>query len=142
LNRRGLGRGRLLASVGALLVLVSIPLTWWQVGGSPGIAERSGNGLSGAGIIIILAAVFLLALVVLPYAGRDRPQPLDRPISFIVVAALAVVGLAAVVLQIYDGGGLGALGLPDRSPGLWLAVIGVAAMAWGTSEILSEPSRR
>jgi hypothetical protein len=133
LNRRELGRGRLLASIGALLVLVAIPLTWWRVGGSPALAA-SGNGLSGAGIVIILAAVLILALVVLPYAGGDRPQALDRPASFVVVAAVAVIGLGTVVLQLYD---LGALGLPDRSPGLWLGAIGVAVIGWGTSEIVS-----
>lgn len=139
MNRRGLGRGRLLASIGALVTLVSVPLTWWRVGGSPGIPESSGNGLAGAGIVVILAAVLLLALVVLPYAGGDRPQPLDRPVSFVVVAAVAVIGLTAVILQLFD---LGALGLPDRSPGLWVGAAGVALMAWGTSEIVSEPQRR
>ena len=139
MNRRGLGRGRLLASIGALATLASIPLTWWRVGGSPGIPESSGNGLSGAGIVIILAAVFLLALVVLPFAGADRPQPLDRPLSFVVIAALAFVGLGAVVFQLFD---LGALGLPERSPGLWLGGAGVLLMCWGTWEIVAEPGRR
>jgi hypothetical protein len=77
----------------------------------------------------------LLALVVLPYAGGDRPQPLDRPLSFVVVAALAFVGLGAVVYQLFD---LGALGLPDRSLGLWVGGAGVLLMGWGTSEIVSE----
>lgn len=142
MNRRGMGRGRLLASVGALVTLASIPLTWWRVGGSPGIPERSGDGLFGAGILIVLAAVLLLALVVLPFAGGDRPQPLDRPLSFVVVTALGFVGFGAVVFQIYDSGGLGALGLPDRSPGLWLGAAGVLLMGWGAWEIVSEPPRR
>jgi hypothetical protein len=138
-NRRGLGRGRLLASVGALLALLSIALPWWRVGGTPGLPEVSGNGLSGAGIVVLLAAVLILALVALPYAGGDRPQPLDRPASFALATGLGVVGLAVSVLQIFDVGGLG---LPDRGPGLWLAAAGMALAVWGSVEIASEGQRR
>jgi hypothetical protein len=134
-NRRGLGRGRLLASVGALLALLSMALPWWRVGGSPGIPESSGNGLSGAGIVVLLAAVLILALVALPYAGGDRPQPLDRPASFAIATALGVVGLGVTVLQLLDVSGLG---LPDRSPGLWLAAAGMALAVWGSVELTSE----
>jgi hypothetical protein len=134
-NRRGLGRGRLLASVGALFALLSMALPWWRVGGTPGLPEISGDGLSGAGIVVLLAAVLILALVALPYAGGDRPQPLDRPASFVLATGLGVVGLAVSVLQIFDSGGLG---LPDRSPGLWLAAAGMALAVWGSVEIASE----
>jgi hypothetical protein len=134
-NRRGLGRGRLLASLGALLALLSMALPWWRVGGTPGLPEVSGNGLSGAGIVVLLAAALILALVALPYAGSDRPQPLDRPASFVLATGLGVVGLAVSVLQIFDSGGLG---LPDRSPGLWLAAAGMALAVWGSGEIASE----
>src|SRR3990170_4354953 len=92
----------------------------WRVGGSPGLPEVSGNGLSGTGIVVLLAAVLVLALVALPYASGDRPQPLDRPAGFVIATGLGVVGLAISVLQIYESGGVGAFGLPDRSPGLWL----------------------
>ena len=142
MNRRELGRGRLLAAIGALLSLLSMALPWWRVGGSPGLPEVSGNGLSGAGIVVLLAAVLVLALVALPYASGDRPQSLDRPVGFVIATGLGVAGLAISVLQIYESGGLGAFGLPDRSPGLWLVVAGVALMGWGASEIASEsPSR-
>lgn len=133
--RREFGRGRLIASAGALLTLVSIWLPWWRVGGTPGLPERSGIGLSGAGIVILLAAVLLLVLVALPFAAGDRPMPLDRPASFVVVTGGGIVALGFSILQLFESGGLG---LPDRSPGLWLAVIGVATMAWGTAEIASE----
>jgi len=142
LNRRGLGRGRLLASIGALLSLLAMALPWWHVGGSPGLPEVSGNGLSGAGIVVLLAAVLVLALVALPYASGDRPQPLDRPASFVIATGLGVVGLAASVFQIFEAGGPGAFGLPDRSPGLWLVAVGLTLMAWGASEIATERPRR
>jgi hypothetical protein len=138
-NRRGLGRGRRLASVGALSALLSMALPWWRVGGTPGLPEVSGNGLSGAGIVVLLAAVLILALVALPYAGGDRPQALDRSASFVLATGLGVVGLAVSVLQIFDSGGLG---LPDRSPGLWLAAAGMALAVWGSVEIASERQLR
>jgi hypothetical protein len=142
MNRRELGRGRLIASLGALLVLAAVWLPWWRVGGTPGLPESTYDGLSGAGILVFLGAVFLLALVVLPYAAGDRPQPLDRAESFVVVAGLAVVGLAVTLLQVVQAGGLEVIGLPDRVPGLWLGAAGVALMVWGTAEIVQESPRR
>lgn len=143
MNRRELGRGRLIASAGALLTLVAIWLPWWRVGGTPGLPESSGIGLSGAGIVVLLSAVLILVLVALPFAAGDRPVPLDRPASFVVITAVGVVALAFSVFQLFDAGGFpGGLGLPDRSPGLWLAAVGLAVAAWGTAEIVSErPSR-
>ena len=141
MNRRELGRGRLLASFGALLALLSVVLPWWRVGGSPGLPAISGSGLSGAGIVVLLAAVLILALVALPYASGDRPQPLDRPASFVIATGLGVAGLAVSVLQIFEAGGLGAFGLPDRSPGLWLVAVGLGLMVWGAAEINSEGGR-
>ena len=138
MNRRELGRGRMLVSIGGLVSLLAMALPWWRVGGSPGLPEVSGDGLSGAGIVVLLAAVLVLALVALPYASADRPQPLDRPAGFVIATGLGVVGLAISVLQIYESGGVGAFGLPDRSPGLWLVAAGVALMVWGTVEIISE----
>jgi hypothetical protein len=137
-NRRTLGRGRLLVSIGALLMLLSMALPWWRHGGSPGLPEVTVTGLAGAGIVVFLAAVLALALVVLPYATADRPLAIDRPASFVVVTALAAIGFVVTLLQIVEPGGLSAVWRPDRSPGLWLAAAGLGLMAWGTSEVLSE----
>jgi hypothetical protein len=116
-------------------------LPWWRHGGSPGLPEVTVIGLAGAGIVVFLAAVLALALVVLPYATGDRPLGIDRPASFVVVTVLGAIGFVVTLLQIVEPGGLGAIGLPDRSPGLWLAAAGLALMGWGTSEMLSRPSR-
>lgn len=141
MNRRGLDRGRLLVSIGALLQLLSMALPWWRHGGSPGLPEVTVIGLAGAGIVVFLAAVLALALVVLPYATGDRPLGIDRPASFVVVTVLGAIGFIVTLLQIVEPGGLSAINLPDRSPGLWLAAVGLALMGWGTSEMLSGPSR-
>lgn len=138
MNRRVLGRGRLLASSGAVVMLIGCLLPWWTAGGSA-LPARSGNGLEGAGILVFLAAVATLALVALPYAAGDRPVALDRPASFVATVVVGVVALALAVVQLLEPGGLG---LPDRSPGLWLAAIGLAIVAWGAAEVVSEPPRR
>lgn len=142
MNRRELGRGRLLASAGAFLAIVSVWLPWWRVGGTPGLPESSYDGLSGAGILFFLGAVLVLALVALPYAAGDRPHALDRPESFIVVTGLGALGLAVALLQVVQAGGIEAFGLPDRTPGLWLGLAGMALMGWGAAEIVQEPPRR
>lgn len=132
----------MLVSIGAILALLSMVLPWWRHGGSPGLPETVVTGLGGAGIVLLLAAVLMLALVALPYASGDRPQSLDRPASFVIVTGAGVVGFIVTLLQIVGPGGIGALSLPDRSPGLWLGAIAVVLMGWGTSEIASERPRR
>lgn len=138
MNRRVLGRGRLLATGGAIVTLIACLLPWWTAGGTA-LPVRSGNGLAGAGILVFLAAIATLALVVLPYAAGDRPVAIDRGASFVAAVAVAAVGLLLAVLQLIEPGGLG---LPDRSPGVWLAAIGIAITAWGAAEVVAEPPRR
>ena len=78
LHRRPLGRGRWMAALGGVLMVVGSVLPWWQVGGTPGITAESGNGLAGSGILVFLVGIATLALVALPYAAGDRPLGLDR----------------------------------------------------------------
>ena len=69
LHRRPLGRGRWMAALGGVLMVVGSVLPWWHVGGTPGITAESGNGLAGSGILVFLVGIATLALVALPY-GR------------------------------------------------------------------------
>ena len=136
MTRRGLGRGRLLVGVGAVLSLVSMPLPWFTVGGQA-LPARSGTGLEGASIAIFVCAIGLLAVLALPYASRDGRSSLDRPATFLLLAGGAAVGLAVRIVQLW---GAGLLGLPDRASGLWLGAIGVLIICWGVAEILAEPA--
>ncbi|CAN5591689.1 hypothetical protein BH20CHL6_BH20CHL6_00770 [soil metagenome] len=139
MTRRGLGRGRLLITVGALLVLVGCFLPWYTTGGTALPAE-SGNAFEGAGILVFVAAIALLALVALPYAAGDHPLSIDRGVTFLVLAGLGVVGFVLRIVQLMDPP---VLSLPDRAPGLWLAGAGLIIVAWGVAEVLAErPVRR
>lgn len=136
MTRRGLGRGRLLVGVGAVLVVASMILAWFTVGGQA-LPALSGNGLEGAGIAIFVVAVGLLALLALPYASKEGRSSLDRPFTFMLLAGVALVALAVRLYQLW---GQGLLGMPDRAPGLWLGGAGVLLICWGVAEILAEPA--
>lgn len=132
--RRGLGRGRLLIGLGALMAMVGMPLPWYTVGGEV-LPAVSGHGFDGGGVLVFVAAAGMLALLALPYATRSRHSSLDRPAVF---AALALLGLAGLALEIATSWNEGWLGPPDRAPGLWLAGAGMALAAWGTAELFAE----
>ncbi|MDA8236491.1 MAG: hypothetical protein M0T75_01185 [Chloroflexi bacterium] len=135
LQRRSLGRGRLVAAVSAILVLAGSVLPWFRAGGSDGIPPLVGNAFEGPGILVFLAALAALALVALPYSAGDRPVALDRWWAYAAVAATAVVALLVRVLAIATGaGGLGTM-LPDRAPGLWLTAAGVVGLVFAAAEM-------
>ncbi len=138
LHRRPLGRGRFVAAVSAILIIVGSVLPWFRVGGSDGIPPIEGNAFSGAGILVFLAGLATLALVALPFAAGDRPVALDRWWAYAAVTAVAVVGLVARVAGIAaEGGGLEVM-LPDRAPGLWLAAAGVIGLVFATAALYGE----
>jgi hypothetical protein len=135
MNRRTIGRGRLITAAGAILTLVGCFLPWYTVGGDGGLPALSSNAFDGTGIIVFLSAVAILALIALPYAAGDQPLGIDRPATFVL---LVVVGMAGFAIRIVQLVGLDALGLPDRALGFWLAALGLLIMAWGAAEIVSE----
>lgn len=138
LHRRPLGRGRFVAAVSAILILVGSVLPWFRVGGSDGIPPIGGNAFAGAGILVFLAGLATLALVALPFAAGDRPVALDRWWSYAAVTGVAVVGLVLRVAGIAsEGGGLEVM-LPDRAPGLWLVAAGVIGLVFATAALYGE----
>jgi hypothetical protein len=129
------GRVRLLLVAGALLALVACALPWGGTPSSVGTLPSVAYGFDGPGILVFVAAAAVLALLALPYAvGRPVP-PLDGALALLVPVALGVVGVAVRAVQL---AGFAALGLPDRSPGLWLAAVGVVLMAVGAASLLPE----
>ena len=103
MHRRPLGRGRSLAALGGVLIVVGCVLPWWQVGGTPGITAESGNGLAGSGILVFLVGIATLALVALPYAAGDRPLGLDRWLTFAILAVAGWIGFAWRVVELCAG---------------------------------------
>jgi hypothetical protein len=135
LHRRSLGRGRWVATVSAILIVVGCALPWFRAGGAEGIPALEGNGFFGTGILAFLAALATLALVALPYAMGDRPVAVDRWWVYAALAVTAAVGLLLRSVGIaLDSGGFGTM-LPDRAPGVWLAAAGVVGLAFATAEL-------
>jgi hypothetical protein len=135
MHRRPLGRGRQLAALGAGVIIVACLLPWWRFGGGDGLPPTSGNAFEGSGIVVFFVALAVIALLALPYAAGDVPVALDRPLSFVI---LAVVGWVALVLRLADLWILGAVGLPDRSPGLWLAAVGLIVVSRAVYDVARE----
>jgi hypothetical protein len=134
MNRRALGRGRLLVVIGALVTLAGMVPSWWQLA-QTGRDPLGGNGLEGAGIIIFLAVLALIAVVVLPYATRDGDSALDRAASYVLLALMAV---GAYLFRIFEISRFTSLGLPMEAPGLWLAGLGLLIVVWGVADLLTE----
>jgi hypothetical protein len=135
LHRRSLGRGRWVATVAAILIVVGCALPWFRAGGAEGIPALEGNGFFGPGILAFLAALATLALVTLPYAMGDRPVAVDRWWVYAALAVIAALGLLLRSVGIaLDSGGFGTM-LPDRAPGVWLAAAGVVGLAFATAEL-------
>ena len=134
MNRRALGRGRLLVVIGALAALAGMYPSWWTLPRT-NASSLSGNGLEGAGIIIFLAVLALIAVVVLPYATRDGDSALDRPAAYVLLTLMAV---GAFLFRIFEISGFTSLGLPTEAPGLWLSGLGLAIDVWGVADLLTE----
>jgi hypothetical protein len=134
MTRRALGRGRLLVGIGAIVTVAGLIPLWWAVERTGGV-PISGNGLQGAGIVIFLSAMAMLAVIVLPATTRDGDSAVDRPVTYVVLALLAV---GAYLLRLYEISAFASLGLPLDAPGLWMTGVGLAIIAWGVAEIVVE----
>jgi hypothetical protein len=145
MHRRPLGRGRSLAAVGGILILLGCVLPWWRLGGDAGIPAVGGNAFEGSGIVVFLVGVITLALVALPYAVGDRPTGLDRWLSFAILAGVGWLGFAWRVLDLLLSGAF-RFSEPAQvftsGPGLWIAGIGLAVLARAAYQMTREPSYR
>ena len=133
--RRGLGRGRTLIAIGAVLATCSMPLAWLRVGGVV-LAAKTASGFEGAGVFMFLAAVGMLALVVSPYATRSRSFVLDRPLVYLALLLVGLAGLGSEALRLLATEGSSVA--PSDAPGLWLAIAGMAVATWGVLECFAE----
>ena len=141
MHRRPIGRGRTLAIVGALVILVGCVLPWFRIGGEDGsLPAIVSNGFEGIGILAFVAALATLALVALPYAAGDRPVAADRGISYGLLALVAAIGVLAWPVQFLGELLIGLL--PDRAYGWWIALAGVIILARAAFDIGREPARR
>ena len=136
---RAMDRGRVLVLIGSVLALIGMALPWVTVGGQgDGLPQITANGFDGAGILVFVAGILMLALLTLPYASKTGTSALDRPASYL---ALTVLGFAGLVLEVATLVNQGHFGFPDRAPGLWISAAGLTIAGWGVGELLNGDRR-
>lgn len=145
MHRRPVSRTRLLAAIGALVILAGCFLPWWTVGGGDEeLPTLSGTAFESMGIVVFAAAIATLALVTLPYA-TERPVGIDRWTSYAIIAAAGWLAFAYRILELVS---LKAISFREPAevitniPGLWVAGIGLVILARAAYEMLGEPRLR
>ncbi|HEX7496841.1 MAG TPA: phospholipid carrier-dependent glycosyltransferase, partial [Candidatus Limnocylindrales bacterium] len=130
-------QGRRIVSIGAIAVVASSLLQWWQIGGGPGeLPLRAGAGISdGPVFLMFLAATASLLLIAFRLAS-ERPVPIDHPYAYLGLLAVALLGYV-VRLAGLAGQGL-APWPPPRGAGVWLAAAGLALLAVGVLKLFRE----
>jgi hypothetical protein len=135
-TRRALGRGRFLVIVGSFVALIGMVPVWWVIERT-GLPSITGNGFEGAGLVVFLCCLAMLAVIVLPFASRDGDSALDRaPVYFILLLAAA----AGYVWRLYDIIQFGGF-VPAQTIGLWVTGGGLLIIAWGIGDIFTERPR-
>ena len=144
MHRRPVRRSRLLAAIGALIVVVGCFLPWWTRVAPEGLPALSGTAFEGMGIVVFAVAIATLALVTLPYAS-ERPIRADRWPTY---ALLVAIGWLALGYRVVDLGSIRAFSFNEPAavvtsiPGLWLVVIGLAMVTRAAYEMIQEPQLR
>lgn len=139
LHRRPLGRGRLLAILGCLVVVVGCVLPWFRAGsGDLELPPIVGNAFNGPSIAVFLIALATPALITLPYAS-ERPVSVDRWWAYAALALIGWVGLALRAADIIVTSGGFETVTPDRGPGLWVTVVGLIILSRAAWQVSREP---
>ncbi len=132
MSERTGGRFRFLVLLGCLLMIVAGFLPWWHAGGESvdGVAvpASSGIGLEGPGLVIYGAAIAALVLLDIGYMRGRWGFILDAPWVYLL---LGLVAGAALGYRAWELWSVGYLPLPQRSPGLAVAAVGVALVLYG-----------
>ena len=145
MHRRPLGRGRSMAAVAGVLIILGCILPWWRLGGGDGLPAVGGNAFEGSGIVVFLVGVATLALVALPYAVGDRPTGLDRPLSYGFLAVAGWLGFAWRLLDLLASGAFQftePLQVFTNGPGIWVTGIGLVILARAAYRMTREPAYR
>ena len=135
-------RFRLLILLGSLAMIGSGFLPWWRSGGDSvsGVAvpAAEGIGLEGPGVVIYGTAILALVLLDVGYMRGRWGFILDSPWVYLL---LGVVGAGAVAYRGWELWSVGYLPLPQQSPGLALAAVGVAFVLYGAGSGFGAPRR-
>ena len=135
-------RFRVMILLGALAMIGSGFLPWWRAGGDSvsgvQVPAEEGIGLQGPGLVIFGAAIAALVLLDIGYMRGRWGFILDTPAVYLV---LGVVGAAALAYRGWELWSVGYLPLPQQSPGLALAAVGVALVLYGAGSGFGAPRR-
>lgn len=138
----GGSRFRLLILLGSLAMIGSGFVPWWHSGGESvsgvTLPASEGIGLEGPGVVIYGTAILALVLLDVGYMRGRWGFILDSPWVYLL---LGVVGAGAVAYRGWELWSVGYLPLPQQSPGLALAAVGVAFVLYGAGSGFGEPRR-
>ena len=138
----GRGRFRLLILLGALAMIGSGFLPWWRTGGDTvsgvELPAHQGIGLEGPGLVIFGAAIVVLVVLDVGYMRGRWGFFLDAPWVYLLLGLIGGVALTYRGWQLWS---VGYLPLPQQSPGLALATVGVALVLYGAGTGFGVPKR-
>ena len=137
------GRFRFPILLGSLLMLAAGFLPWWRVGGElvAGVAvpASTGIGLEGPGMVIFAAAGISLVLLDIGYMRGRWGFALDAPAVYLVLGLAATAALGVRAWQLWS---VGFLPVPQQSPGIAAAAVGVGLLLYGAGRgIGAQPPR-
>ena len=125
-------RFRVLVLLGALAMIGSGFLPWWRSGGDSvsgvRVPAQEGIGLEGPGLVIYGTAILALVLLDIGYMRGRWGFILDSAWAYL---GLGLVGAAALLYRGWELWSVGYLPLPQQSPGLAVAAVGVALVLYG-----------
>ena len=135
-------RSRFLVLLGSLAMIGSGFLSWWRIGGESvsgvEVPAASGIGLEGPGLVIYAMAILALVLLDIGYIRGRWGFILDAPLVYLL---LGIVAGVALVYRGWELWSVGYLPLPQQSPGLALAAVGVAFVLYGAGIGFGAPRR-
>lgn len=118
--------------LGSLLMLAAGFLPWWQAGGDTingvPVPPSTGIGLEGPGIVIYGAAIAALILLDIGYIRGRWGFVLDAPAVYLVLGLAAAGALAYRAWELWS---VGFLPVPQHSPGIAAAAVGIALLLYG-----------